>query len=77
MNAEMSKHSVDPPPPVLFDRTETPTARTGPNLRDEGADLILSDFGLDSPDQEFAVIMGKAKVAFRRQLGPLDVADCR
>jgi hypothetical protein len=77
MNAQMPKHRVDPPPPMFFDGTETPTARTGPNFRDEGANLILGNFRLDLPDQVFAIIMGKTKVGFRRRLGTLDIADCR
>ncbi|MBG0792856.1 hypothetical protein IYY11_05485 [Methylocystis sp. H62] len=76
MNAQMSKHRVEPPAPMFFDGTETPTARTGTNFRDEGANLILGNFRLYPPDQVLAIIMGESKVGFRRQLGPLDVADC-
>ncbi|MGO8845766.1 MAG: hypothetical protein ACLQFI_10635 [Methylocella sp.] len=75
MNAQMSKHRVDPPAPMFFDGTETTTAKTRSNFRDEGANLILGNFRLNLPDQVFAIIMGETKVRFRRQLGPLDVAD--
>jgi hypothetical protein len=75
MNAHMSKNRVDPPPPMFFDGAESPTARTRPNFRDESANLILGNFRLDTPDQEFAVVMGETKVGFRPQLWPLYVAD--
>jgi hypothetical protein len=75
MNAQMSKHRVDPPAPMIFDGAESTTARTRPNFRDKGANLILGNFHLDAPDQEFAVVMGETKVGLGRQLGPLDVAD--
>jgi|GEM_PF-4615185 len=77
MNAQMSKHRVNPRAPMFFDGPEATTSHTGPNFRDEGANLILSNFRFDSPDQEFAVVMGETKVGFRRQLGPLEAADCR
>jgi hypothetical protein len=76
MNAQMSKHRVDPSAPMFFDGTETTTIQTGPNFRDEGANLIMGNFRLDPPDQALAIIMGETEVRFRRQLGPLDVADC-
>ncbi|MGB5087421.1 MAG: hypothetical protein WBO09_23130 [Methylocystis silviterrae] len=59
MNAQMSKHRVDPPPPMFFDGAETPTARTGPNFREEGVNLILRNFRLDPPEQVFAIVMGE------------------
>jgi hypothetical protein len=37
---------VDAAATMLFDRTETATARTGPSLRDEGANLVVSNFRL-------------------------------
>ncbi|WP_292532372.1 hypothetical protein [Methylocystis sp.] len=76
MNAQMSKHRVDPPPPMFFDGTEMPTATTGSNFRDERVNLILRNFRLDPSDQVLPIVMGETKVGFRRQLGPLDVADC-
>jgi hypothetical protein len=69
MNAQMSKHRVDPPPPMFLDGTEAPTARTRPNFRDEGANLILSNFRLNAPDQEFAVVMGETKVGLGHSSG--------
>ena len=33
VNAQMSKHRVDPPAPMFFDGTETATGQTGPNFR--------------------------------------------
>lgn len=77
MNTQMSKIRVDPTAPMFFDGAESTTARTRPNFRDEGANLILGNFRLDPPDQEFAVVMGETKAGFGRQLGPLNVADCR
>ncbi|WP_210331186.1 hypothetical protein [Methylocystis sp. H62] len=47
-----------------------------PNFRDEGANLILGDFRLDPPDQEFAVVMGETKVGFQTTARAADVADC-
>jgi hypothetical protein len=41
------------------------------------ANVIFGNFRLDPPDQLLAIIMGETEVGFRRQLGPLDVADCR
>jgi len=76
MNAQMSKHRIDPPAAMFFDGTETATARTRPSLRDEGANLVVSNFRLKLPDQILAIVMGEAKVGFRPQLWPLDVADC-
>ena len=76
MNAQMSKHHVDPPAPMFFYGAAMTTARTRANFRDAGANLILGNFRLDPTDQVFAIIMGETKVGFRRQLGPFDVADC-
>jgi hypothetical protein len=75
MNAQMSKHRVDPPAPMFLDGAESSAARTRPNFRDEGANLILGNFRLDAPDQEFAIVVGETKVGLGRQLRPLDVAD--
>ena len=77
MNAQMSKHRVDPPSAMLFDGAETATAGTRSSLRDKGADLVVSNFRLELPDQILAIVMGEAKVGFRSQLWPLDVADGR
>ena len=76
VNAQMSKHRIDPPAPMFFDGTETSTGQTGPNFRIR-ANVIFGNFRLDPPDQVLAIIMGETEVGFRRQLGPLDVADCR
>ena len=36
MNAQMSKHRVEPPAPMFFDGTETTTGQTGPNFIKRG-----------------------------------------
>ncbi|MGB5086607.1 MAG: hypothetical protein WBO09_18895 [Methylocystis silviterrae] len=76
MNAQMSKHRVEPPAPMFFDGTETTTGQTTPNFRDEGANLFLSDFRLDSPEQVFAIVMSETEIGLGRQFGPLDIRDC-
>ena len=77
MDAQMSQHRVDPPATMLFNGTKTATAGTRPSLRDEGANLVVSNFRLELPDQILAIVMGEAKVGFRCQLWTLDVAHCR
>ena len=42
-----------------------------------GANLLLSDFRLDPPEQVFAIVMGETEVGLGRQFGPLDIRDCR
>jgi hypothetical protein len=46
MNAQKPKHRVNPPAPLLLNRTQTATAGTRPSLRDESASLIEIKFRL-------------------------------
>jgi hypothetical protein len=62
MYAKMPKHCIDPPTPMVFDRSEAMTARTGPRSRDEGVNLISGNSRLEALDQVLAIIMGEAKV---------------
>jgi hypothetical protein len=77
MYAKMPKHCIDPPTPMVFDRSEAMTARTGPRSRDEGVNLISGNSRLEALDQVLAIIMGEAKVGLGRQIRPFNIADDR
>ena len=63
MYAKMPKHCIDPPTPMVFDRSEAMTARTGPRSPDEGVNLISGNSRLEALDQVLAIIMGEARGA--------------
>ena len=63
----MPKDRIDPPTPMVFDRSEEMTARTGPRSRDEGVNLVLDNSRLEALDQVLAIIMGEAKVSLGRK----------
>jgi hypothetical protein len=74
MNAQMSKHRIDPPAAMVLDGVKAAAAGARPDFRNQGTNLIAGNFRLDLPDQVLTVVMGETKVGFRRQLGTFDEA---
>ncbi len=77
MNAQMSKHRIDPPAAMVLDGAKAAAAGARPDFRNQGTNLIVGNFRLDLPDQVLTVVMGETKVGFRRQLGTFDEAHHR
>ena len=75
MNAQMSKHRVDPPTPMIFDRTKSPATRARACLCDPRVNLVMADFRLHSSYQVLAAFVRDTEVSLRTQLGTLNVTD--
>jgi hypothetical protein len=62
MNAQMSKHRIDPPAAMVLDGVKAAAAGARPDFRNQGTNLIVGNFRLDLPDQVLTVVMGETKV---------------